>query len=96
MTQRTLAVLVVLNAVLLAAIALTFSSGTPAQAQIGGGGYLMIAGNDNGIPNQQVIYIMNTGNGRVAALLVDGANGNITPIGGRSIADDLNAGGGGR
>ena len=96
MTQRTLAVLVVLNAILLAAIALTMSSPQQAQAQIGGGSYLMIAGNNAAIPQQQVIYIMNTTTGQVGAILVNDANGRIDPIGSRQLSTDLTNVGGGR
>lgn len=95
MTQRTLAVLVVLNAMLLAAIALTLSSPEPAQAQIGGGSYLMIAGTNDAMPQQQVIYILNTGTGQLGAILIEDATGRIRPVGFREIGADLNAAGGG-
>lgn len=93
MTQRSLAVLIVLNAVLLAAIALTFGPVEKAQAQIGGGSYLMLAGNSAN-SSQQVVYIMDTRSGRVAAFTVNSANKRVEVVGGREIGDDLNAGGG--
>ena len=94
MTQRSLSVLIVLNAVLLAAIALTFGPVEKANAQLGGGSYLMIAGNTANA-SQQVIYVMDTRNGRVAGFTVNSANKQVKIIGGREIADDLDAGGGG-
>ncbi len=94
MTQRSLAVLIVLNAVLLAAIALTFGPVEKANAQLGGGSYLMIAGNTANA-SQQVIYVMDTRNGRVAGFTVNSANNRVEIIGGREIADDLDGGGGG-
>ena len=92
MTQRSLAVLIVLNAVLLAAIALTFGPIQQANAQIGGGSYLMIAGNTTQAA-QQVVYVMDTRNGRVAAFTVNSANKKVEIVGGREIAQDLQGGG---
>lgn len=98
MTQRSLAVLVILNAVLVAAIAMTFGATTQkAQAQLGGGGgnYLMIAGDTSQNNQQAVIYIMDTNNGRVAAVQVNSANGRVTPVALREVGNDLRNGGGG-
>ena len=92
MTQRSLAVLIVLNAVLLAAIALTFGPIQQANAQIGGGSYLMIAGNTTQAA-QQVVYVMDTRNGRVAAFNVNSANKKVEIVGGLEIAQDLQGGG---
>jgi len=93
MTQRSLAVLIVLNAVLLAAIALTFGPVEKVQAQIGGGSYLMLAGNSANA-SQQVVYIMDTRSGRIAAFTVNSANKRVEVVGGREIGDDLQGGGG--
>ena len=96
MTQRSLSVLVVLNVVLLAAIALTFGPVPQAQAQFGGGAYLMIAGNSGQTP-QQIVYIMDTKNGRVVALTINSANKRIEAVGAREVGQDLeDAEGGGR
>ena len=92
MTKRSLSVLIVLNAVLIAAIALTFGPVPQAKGQIGGGSYLMIAGNTANA-SQQVVYVMDTRNGRVAGFTVNSANKQVKIIGGREIADDLDAGG---
>lgn len=94
MTQRSLSVLIVLNAVLLAAIALTFGPVQQAQAQFSGGKYLMIAG-DTAQGQQQVVYVMDTSNGRVVAFTVNSANKSYKIVGGRSIAQDLKGGGDG-
>ncbi|MEM6258444.1 MAG: hypothetical protein AAF711_19340 [Planctomycetota bacterium] len=92
MNQRSLAVLIVLNVVLLAAIALTLGPAPQqAQAQLGGGSYLMIAGNTGSAP-QQVIYVMDTRTGRVAAFILDSATKKVREVGVREIADDLKGG----
>lgn len=95
MTQRSLSVLIVLNAVLLAAIALTFGPVDKAEAQLGGGSYLMLAGNLTG-SQQQAVYIMDTRSGEIRALTVNSANKRIEPIGKRNIAEDLGGNGRGR
>jgi len=97
MNQRSLAVLIVLNVVLLAAIALTLSPLPRAEAQLGGGSYLMIAGNTSQA-QQQVIYIMDTRTGNVAGFTVNSANKKVEVVGKRAIGDDLKGGvgGGGR
>ncbi|MEO0477506.1 MAG: hypothetical protein AAF085_16300 [Planctomycetota bacterium] len=94
MTRRSLSVLIVLNVVLLAAIALTLGPVPKAEAQLGGGSYLMIAGNTTQAP-QQIIYVMDTRTGRVAAFTVDSAAKRVREVGTREIADDLKAGAGG-
>ena len=94
MTRRSLSVLIVLNVVLLAAIALTLGPVPKAEAQLGGGSYLMIAGNTSQAP-QHVIYVMDTRTGRVAAFTVDSASKRVREVGVREIADDLKAGAGG-
>lgn len=99
MTQRSLAVLAILNAVLIAAIAMTFGPGvSEAEAQgLGRGGeYLMIAGNSQQRQQQAVIYVMEVNTGRVAAFFVNSANGNVDLIGARDISADVNEEGGGR
>lgn len=99
MTQRSLAVLVILNAMLIAAIAMTFGATTQeanAQGIGGGGSYLIIAGNTQQREQQAVVYVMQVNTGRVAAFLVNSANGDVTVVGARNIANDLQEGGGGR
>ncbi len=95
MNRRSLSVLIVLNVVLLAAIALTLGPVPKAEAQLGGGSFLMIAGSTTQA-QQQVIYVMDTRTGRVAGFTVNSANKKVQVIGSREIADDLKRGGGGR
>lgn len=92
MTQRSLSVLIVLNTVLIAAIALTFGPVEKAEAQIGGGSYLMIAGNTPQA-QPQVVYIMDTRTGNVAGFTINSANKKLEIIGGRKISEDLSGGG---
>lgn len=94
MNRRSLSVLIVLNVVLLAAIALTLGPVPKAEAQLGGGSYLMIAGS-TAQAQQQVVYVMDTRTGRVAGFTVNSANKKVEVIGTREIADDLKAGAGG-
>lgn len=94
MNRRSLSVLVVLNVVLLAAIALTLGPVPKAEAQLGGGSYLMIAGNTSQA-QPQVVYVMDTRTGRVAGFTVNSANKKVQVIGTRAIADDLKRGGAG-
>lgn len=95
MNRRSLSVLIVLNVVLLAAIALTLGPVPKAQAQLGGGSYLMIAGNTSQA-QQQVVYVMDTQTGRVAGFTVNSANKKVQVIGTRTVTDDLKRGTGGR
>ena len=94
MNRRSLSVLIVLNVVLLAAIALTLGPVPKAEAQLGGGSYLMIAGNTGQAP-QQVIYVMDTRTGRVAGFLLDSVTKKVRQVGVREIGKDLKAGAGG-
>ena len=91
MNRRSLSVLIVLNVVLLAAIALTLGPVPNAQAQLGGGSYLMIAGNTSQA-QQQVIYVMDTRTGNVAGFTVNSANKKVEVIGTRAIGKDLKDG----
>ena len=95
MTQRSLAVLIVLNVVLLAAVALTYGPVNRAEAQFGGANYLMIAGNSSQA-QQQVVYVMSSNNnGQVAAFTYNSANNQLRPVGRRSVGQDLERAGGG-
>lgn len=95
MNRRSLSVLIVLNVVLLAAIALTLGPVPKAEAQLGGGSYLMIAGNTSQA-QQQVVYVMDTRTGRIAGFTVNSANKKVQVIGTREIAGDLKRGTGSR
>ena len=93
MTQRTLAVLIVINAMLLAGLALLWhdhAQPSTAQAQAFGGGaqFTMIAG-DTRTRSEQVIYVINLQNGTVSAFQFTGGNRKFNPIDQRNLGDDL-------
>lgn len=96
MTQRSLAVLIVLNVVLLAAIALTFGPVEKAQAQLGGGSYLMLAGETAQSNQMQVVYVMDTRTGRVVGFTVNSATKRLELVGARDLSKDADNLGGGR
>ncbi|MBX2853139.1 MAG: hypothetical protein KTR15_15500 [Phycisphaeraceae bacterium] len=91
MNRRSLSVLIVLNVVLLAAIALTLGPVPKAEAQIGGGSFLMIAGSA-AQAQQQVIYVMDSRTGNLVGFTVNSANKKVEIIGGRKVADDIKKG----
>lgn len=91
MTQRSLAVLIVLNAVLLAAIGLTFGPAQKAEAQgLGGTSYLMIGGNP-GSGSQQAVYILDKSTGRIVGFVFNSSTKKYAPIGVRNIVKDMEA-----
>lgn len=98
MTQRSLAVLIVLNLLLLGALTVTLSSPTPAQAQFGTRSqFTMISGAATGRENQDVIYIVDLASSRVAPIFYNSSNKKFEFFAGRTISEDMNqAGAGGR
>lgn len=96
MTRRSLSMLVVLNAVLLAALSIT-SFTPPAQAQFGGGNnFTFISGIATGRDSQDAVYIIDRNTSRMIALMFNSANGQVDLIDGRVVADDAQNAGGGR
>jgi hypothetical protein len=98
MNRRSLGALIVLNAVLLAALAvLTFS---PPQATAQGFGarsdYLMIPGFAQGRSNQEAVYIFELRSSKMVALFFNAARSEIEYIAARDIAGDVQAGPRGR
>lgn len=92
MNLRSLGALVVLNAVLLAALAVVTFAPAPAQAQLGAAGeYLMIPGFAQGRDNQEAVYIIETKTARMVAIFVNPRN-EIELVGARDIAADVQAG----
>jgi len=90
MNPRSLAALVLLNVVLLAALIVTTFSPQPAEAQLGGGGqYLMIAGKSAQRENQAVVYVLNVRTSQIAALLYSSSDNRVEAIDGRDIRQDL-------
>jgi len=90
MNRRSLAGLILINAVLLASLVVAAFSPQPASAQFGGGGgdYLMIAGNVTGRDAQAAVYIIDMRSGRVAAIMFNGSNNTLELIAGRNVSDD--------
>ncbi|MEM9419816.1 MAG: hypothetical protein AAGA25_12320 [Planctomycetota bacterium] len=90
MTQRSLAVLVVLNVVLLAALSVTVFNPTPAEAQFGAGRqYTMISGGVTGRSSQAAIYVIDLSSARVAPLFYNGSSKKFEFFTGRSVARDM-------
>ena len=88
MTHRSLSMLIVLNAVLLAALSVTLFS-TPASAQFGGGAaYTMIAGQVTGRADQESVYIIDLNTSRMVAVIFNTNNNRADVIDGRVVADD--------
>ena len=88
MTQRSLAALIVINAVLLAAlIVATFAPPTHAQL-VGGSQYLMISGSVVGRKQQSAIYVVNLSRGEVMPLMFNSANLRLETFPVRNVGDD--------
>jgi hypothetical protein len=92
MNKRSLAGLILINAVLLASLVVASFSPAPAQAQLGGSGgeYLMISGAVTGRTAQAAVYIIELRSGRVAAIMFNGDNNEIEVIAGRNVSNDAN------
>jgi hypothetical protein len=98
MTQRSLAVLIVLNLILLAALSVTVVSPTPASAQFGARSqFTMIAGAATGRSGQSVIYIVDLASSRIAPIFYNSSSKKFEFFTGRTISEDMgSAGTGGR
>ncbi len=97
MTRKSLAGLILINAVLLASLIVTAFSPAPAKAQFGGGGqYLMIAGDVTGRDSQAAVYIIEITSGRVAAVMFNGSSNKLEVIAGRNVSEDATRPTGGR
>ncbi len=89
MNKRSLAGLILINAVLLASLAVTGLGPAPAQAQfVSGGQYLMIAGDVVGRDAQAAVYVIELQTGRVAAIMFNGSNKTLEIIAGRNVSED--------
>ena len=90
MNRQTLAVLVVINAVLLAAFMVISFSPQPAQAQFAGrADYIMVSGRPSA-GQQDVVYVMETTTGRVVALTYASANKKMEIRGAADLAKIVN------
>lgn len=90
MNARSLAALVLMNVVLLAALVVTVFSPRPAEAQFGGGHqYMMISGEIGGRQGQAAIYIIDMRTSRAVAATFNSANRKFEIVGTRALANDL-------
>lgn len=90
MTHRTLAVLVVFNVALLAALSVTVFSPKPAEAQFGAAQqFTMISGLATGRDNQSVVYIVDLASSRVVPVFYNGSSKKFEFFTGTTIADDM-------
>lgn len=95
MNRRSLAALVLVNAVLLAALVTSLLSPSPAHAQFGAGAqYLMISGQSQIRNEQALVYVVDTRNGAIVTLLYNSANNRLEGKGGRMISQDAQPRGG--
>lgn len=93
MSRRSLRVLLTVNVLLLAALAVVSFSSGPVSAQLGmRGDYVMIAGAVTGRSDQDAVYIFDLKSQKVAALLFDTRKNRLQPIAGRVVSNDLRAG----
>lgn len=100
MNRKSLGGLIVLNLVLLGALALVSFTPTPVKAQLGGraGDYVMVGGQTPG-RTVNTVYITDMNNGLMMAFQYDLNRKNIVPIAFRNIGADfapVGGGGGGR
>jgi len=89
MTRRSLSMLIVLNAVLLAALSVSVFSPPAATAQgFSSSTYTMIAGTPTGRSAQDVVYIIDLNTSKMAAVIFNTSNGEFTVLDGRVVAED--------
>ena len=94
MNRRSLASLILLNAVLLAALVVS-SLTPPAEAQFGAGAsYMMIAGQTRGRSNQDVVYVVDMQSSQMVAMMFNSSNNRFEYFATRRIADDAGSTGG--
>jgi hypothetical protein len=91
MNRKSFSALVVLNVVLLAALAVIGLSPSQATAQGLGGGpeFLMIAGKSPLRENVSTIYLMELRTAQMLAVQYDSRNDSVEVVGARSIGQDL-------
>lgn len=91
---RTLAALVLLNVVLMAAVLIAALSPQPAEAQLGAAGeqYLLIAGRTPASQDRAAVYVLNVNSGQMVSLTFDSRDDRVRIIGGRDVSRDLEGG----
>ncbi|MEM6550510.1 MAG: hypothetical protein AAF750_00020 [Planctomycetota bacterium] len=98
MNARVLSVLVVVNAMLLAALTLVWhdtSTPAPAEAQFGSGSnFTMVSGTPRS-GDRDVVYVIELNSGKLAAFTFSAASRKFNQIDVRSLQDDLQRAGGG-
>ncbi len=89
MTERSLAVLILVNLVLLAGLVVVMSSPEPASAQFGASNqYLMISGAVTGRSNQDCVYIIDLQTSQMVATLFNSSNEKMDYIAATNISRD--------
>ncbi len=95
-SSRNLALLILVNAVLLVALATTtLGTPQPAHAQGLGGRYsfTMIPGLATGRTDQAVIYILDANSGKMVSLFFNSNSNQFEPLSTRNVAEDIASGG---
>ena len=94
MNQRSLPALIVLNIVLLAALAVTLLSPRAEAQGLGGGGgrYLAIAGNVQARDQQAAVYIVERDSGALAVIMFNTSNKKMEILAFRDVKQDLTRG----
>lgn len=91
MNARTLAALVLLNVVLLAAVIVTAFTPQSAHAQLGAAGdqYLLISGETPQPRQQAAVYVLNVNTGQIVSLVFNSANDEVQVIDRRNVTEDI-------
>ncbi|MEM6394463.1 MAG: hypothetical protein AAF797_16985 [Planctomycetota bacterium] len=98
MNARVLSVLVVVNAMLLAALTLVWhdtATPAPAEAQFGAGANFTMVSGAPRAGDRDIIYVIELQSGRLAAFTFSAAGRRFNQIDVRSLQDDLQRAGGG-
>lgn len=92
MNQRSLATLILINAVLLAALVVTVFSPAPAEAQFAQNRqFTMIAGAVQTRGPSAAVYIIDLQSSQMVVARFDSRTGNLEFVDGRRIGDDIRA-----
>lgn len=97
MTHRSLAVLIVLNVVLVAALSVTVFNPQSAEAQLGASRqFTMISGAATGRDSQSVVYIVDLASSNVVPVFYNGSSKKFEFFTGATITDDMKGAGNNR
>ncbi len=91
MNRKSLGVLLVLNLVLIASLAVVSLTPAPAQAQLGGrgGNYVMIAGPLRGRAQQSGVYVLDLARGQMAWVIYNSDTGKPELVARRDVGADV-------